>query len=134
VVDLCIPRRQVTRRAPSRVYTHEAGFARRGARGPRFHYRDVARAYRRPPYGWPSGGPHPNVRITTIASNRFDFGATASLGAELIDELKSASLAGDERLRQGPPQREQNVYAGSSFHTARNTPPRRNPFLTTFSA
>ena len=83
----------VTQALPSRVYTREAGFATLV-----LEVRDsttgtlLARIVDRRTAGV-RGGPHPNVRITTTASNRFDFGTMFALWAQnSIDELKSASL------------------------------------------
>ncbi len=105
VVDLYVNApASITQALPSRVYTHEAGFATLV-----LEVHDsttgtlLARIVDRRTVGL-RGGPHPNVRITTVASNRFDFGTTFSLWAQnSIDELKSASLLAMNGPAQGPP-------------------------------
>ena len=105
VVDLYINApASVTQALPSRIYTYEAGLATLV-----LEVHDsttgtlLARIVDRRTVGL-RGGPQPNVRITTLATNRFDFGTLFTLWAQnSIDELKSASRLAMNAPAQGLP-------------------------------
>lgn len=105
VVDLYINApASVTQALPGRTYTYEAGRAtlvlevHDSATGAL-----LARVVDRRMAGI-RGGPWPNVRITTPATNRFDFGSLFTLWAQnSVDELKSASRLAMNAPAQGLP-------------------------------